>query len=128
MGQDLVKDLVKNQYSLERIGKNLMWFGKDVASLAQMLPRQLRWMMRKFASNDFALEVRSPELEALREQMDLNGRRMSLSVLVAGLAIACAIALQHADEHHIGRYPVVAVIFFSAGVFFLAGLLLKSRR
>ena len=128
MGQDLVKDLVKNQYSIERISKDLLWFGKDVAALAQMLPRQLRWMMRKFASNDFALEIRSPELAEIREQLDRNGRRQSLSVLVAGLAIACAIALQHADEHHIGRYPVVAVIFFAFGAFFLAGLLFKSRR
>ncbi len=128
MGQDLVKDLVKNQYSMQRITKDFMYVAKDIASLVQVLPRQIRWMFRKFNSNDFAFEIKVPEVEDLRKQLDLNGRRMSLSVLVAGLFIASSLALQHSSEKMVGDYPLLAVIYFTVGGLFLVGLLLKSFR
>lgn len=39
MGQDLVKDLVKNQYSMQRLSKEFLWVAKDVAALLKILPR-----------------------------------------------------------------------------------------
>lgn len=124
-GQDMVKDLVKEQYSPQRISKDLLWVGKDLASLLQVLPRQIRWMFRKLNSNDFAFEIKSPELAELRNQLDLNGRRMSLSVLVAGLFIAGAIAMQKPGEHMVGEYPLVAVMFFGVGLLLLLNLFRK---
>jgi ubiquinone biosynthesis protein len=126
MGQELAKDLVKNQYSMERISKDLMWVAKDAAALLQTLPRQIRWMFRKFNSNDFAFEIKVPELQEIRKQLDTNGRRMSLSVLVAGLFIASSISLQHASGRMIGGYPVLSVIYLTLGAAFLLKLLLKS--
>src|SRR5687768_9988285 len=76
MGEELVKDLVKSQYSVQRLSKDFLWVAKDVASLLQVLPRQIRWMFRKFNSNDFAFEIKSPELQDIRKQLDINGRRM----------------------------------------------------
>jgi len=32
MGQDMVKELVKNQYSMQRISKDLLWVAKDAAA------------------------------------------------------------------------------------------------
>ena len=59
------------------------WVAKDAAALLQVLPRQIRWMFRKFNSNDFAFEIKSRELDDIRRQLDVNGRRMSLSVVAA---------------------------------------------
>ncbi len=125
-GKDLVKDLIKNQYSIQRLTKDFLWVAKDVAALLQVLPRQIRWMFKKFASNDFALEFRSPDLENLRAQLDTNARRMSTSVLIAGLFIASSIALQHTAGPQAFGYPLVAVIFFGAGSFFLLRLFMRS--
>jgi ubiquinone biosynthesis protein len=127
-GQELVKDLVKNQYSLQRISRELLWVAKDAAALLQVLPRQIRWMFRKFNSNDFAFEIKSRELDDIRRQLDINGRRMSLSVIVAGLFVAGSIALQHSAGRMIGDYPLLAVIFIALGGLFLLNLLLRSFR
>jgi len=121
-GQDLIKDLVKNQYSIPRISKELMWVAKDVTSLLQTLPRHLRWMFRKFSANDFALEVHSPELKLLRDDLRINGKRTSLSVLIAGLFIASSIALQHSGGHMLGDYPVLSVIYFVTAILILLRL------
>ena len=126
LGQDLVKDLLKNQYSMQRLTKDFVFVAKDVASLLQVLPRQIRWMFRKFNSNDFALEIKVPDLQDVRTQLDLNGRRQSQSVLIAGLFIASSIALQHNGGQMIGDYPLLAVLYFGSGCVFLLSLLLKS--
>lgn len=128
-GRELVQELVKNQYSVERISKDLLWVAKDVAALLQVLPRQLRWMFRKLNANDFAIEIRSPELRRMRDQLDTNGQRMSLSVVIAGLFIAASIALQFsADGVRLAGYPLAAVLLFGLGGLLLFRLLLKKPR
>jgi ubiquinone biosynthesis protein len=126
-GKDLVKDLVKEQYSTDRLTKDFLWIAKDVAALLQVLPRQVRWMFRKFASNDFVFEFKSQDLQEIREQMDQNGRRLSLSVLGAGIFIASSIALQ-SDRSPIliWNYPLFAVIYFGLGCLILIKLILRS--
>ncbi len=127
-GKDLVKDLVKNQYSIQKLSKDFLWVAKDLAALFQVLPRQLRWMFRKFASNDFVFEFKSPELSEIRTQLDINSRRMSLTLLVTGLFIAGSLSLQYNSEQKILHYPMIAVIFFTLGGFILLRLLLKSLK
>ncbi|MGZ3699405.1 MAG: ABC1 kinase family protein, partial [Bdellovibrionota bacterium] len=128
MGQDLVKDMVKNQYSMQRLSKEFLWIAKDMATLLQVLPRQIRWMFKKFNSNGFAFEIKSPDLDNIRVQLDTNGRRMSLSVLVAGLFISSSIALSHASEQTVAGFPLVSVIYFVGGTVFLLMLLIRSFR
>lgn len=115
LGEEMVKDIFKNQYSMQRLSKEFVWVAKDVATLFRTLPRQIRWMLRKFNSNDFAFEIKSKELQNIAAQMHLNRRSSSLSVLATGLFIASSIALQHSSERTIGEYPLAAVIFFGMG-------------
>jgi ubiquinone biosynthesis protein len=126
MGEDLVKDLVKKQYSVQRFSKDALFIAKDVLSLLQVLPRQIRWMLRKFNSNDFAFEIKSPELQELRVQLDRNARRVSYSVMAAGLFIAASIALQKDMAQTIAGYPLFFVIFLAAGIVLMVGMLFRS--
>ena len=128
MTEELIKDFIKNQYSLHRLRKEFLWISKDVAILMKSLPRQIRWMFRKFNSNDFAFEIKSPDFQAIRHQLDTNGRRMSLSILISGLFISSSLALNSHSQQVIGDYPIAAILYFGAGCFFLADLLLKSFR
>lgn len=111
MGEGLVKDLVKKQYSMQRFSKDALFIAKDVLSLLQVLPRQIRWMLRKFNSNDFAFEIKSPDLQDLRVQTDRNARRMSYGIVAAGLFISASIALQKDSTDTIAGYPVFFVVF-----------------
>jgi ubiquinone biosynthesis protein len=126
MGQDLVKELVKNQYSVQRLTQEALWVSKDLAALLQILPRQIRWLFRKLNANDFAFEFKSPELSDIRYQLDVNGRRMSLSILISSLLIAAALSLQHSSENEIAGLPLLSVIFLAAALVLFLGLLLRS--
>jgi len=116
-GRVLIGDLVKNQYSMQRLTKDAMWIARDAVALLQILPRQLRWMFKKFNSNDFAFEIKSPELVAIRREMEASSRRTSASVLAAGCLIAGSLALQHAESQTVLDYPLLSVILIVAGVF-----------
>lgn len=125
-GNELVRDLIKNQYSVQKLTRDALWIAKDLAALLQVLPRQLRWMFRKLASNDFALEVRLPQIEDVRKQMDVNGRRTSSSILAAGLFVASALALQHTEGRIVAGYPLLTVVFFGMGLFVLVRWFMRT--
>lgn len=127
-GQDLVKDLVKNQYSMTRITKDLAFVARDIAQLIQTLPRQIRWMFKKFNSNDFAFEIKSPELVEVRKQLDTNGRLASSSVAFAGLMIAGALALNQQGGPQLWDIPVVSLLLLTLGFLFLLALLFRAFR
>ncbi len=127
MSEELVKDLMKNQYSFQRVSRDFLWIAKDAAALLQTLPRQIRWMFKKFNSNDFAFEIKSPELAQIRDQLEVNSRRLSLTVLVVGFVLSSTLALQFDSGRRVGDYPVLSVIYVLLGGIFLVRLFLLRR-
>ncbi|MEK6704299.1 MAG: AarF/UbiB family protein [Bdellovibrionota bacterium] len=129
IGHELVKDLVKNQYSLQRVSKDLTWVAKDLSILLQTLPRQIKWMFRKFNSNDFAFEIKSNDFREIRSQLDRNGKRSSLSIITAGLFVAGSLALHDTSTaYKIAGLPFISIFLFAIGSFFLVQLVFRLFR
>ena len=126
-GRDIMTDLVKNQYSWQRISRDLIWVGKDVSALLQVLPRQIRWMFKKFTSNDFAFEVRLPQLDSIERQIEKSSKRSSSAILAAGALIGASLSLQKTDGYFIWDYPLPSVILFGLGALLAARLLIRHR-
>ncbi len=116
-GKDLIQDIVRSQYSPQKLTKELLWISKDVAALLQVLPRQIRWMFRKFAQDDFAFEIHSDQLGEMNQVLDQNSKRLSLSLLTIGFMLTSAVSLSYSQGWMLGEYPTVSVIFFSLGVY-----------
>ncbi|MDR3607524.1 MAG: AarF/UbiB family protein [Oligoflexia bacterium] len=123
VSEELVQTLVKNQYSTQRISKDLMLLAKDTTALLQVLPRQLRWMFRKLSQNDFAFEIRSPDLRDLRLQLETSSKRVTYSLLAAGAIVAASISLQDHEGPTIFGYPAPATLLALAAAAFLGRLL-----
>jgi ubiquinone biosynthesis protein len=127
IGNDLVRTVIKDRYSLPRLSKDFAFIARDINALLQVAPRQIRWMFRKFNSNDFAFELKFKETEVIRKQMERSARGMGFSVLVAGLFMASALSLQMKTEHMIWKeYPLPSIIFFAMGLFGYLGLIFKK--
>ena len=124
---ELVRDIVKDRYSLPRMGKEFAWLARDLNALLQVMPRQIRWMFRKFNANDFAFELKFKETEVVRRQMERSARGIGLSILCGSFFIAAALSLQMKTDHLVWKYyPVPSLIFFFLGAVGYLGLLLKS--
>ncbi len=126
MGQVFMKDLLKNRYSLQRMSKDFFWVLRDLASLLKVLPRQIRWMFRKLNRNDFAFEIKSPDLQKLTEQVDRSFRRLSLGLVSVGLLIASSLALLSSNHELAWNEPSFAGFYFILGCFFLVGFVFKN--
>ncbi|MGE4231800.1 MAG: ABC1 kinase family protein [Bacteriovoracia bacterium] len=129
VGNELVKDVIKDRYSMERISKDLAWTLRDLSETAQVLPRQIRWMFKKFNSNDFAFEIKIKEIEIVRNQIEKGFRGLGLSILASSMIIAAALSTQMKSENTIhlwGEIPIPSFILFVLG--FLGFLRLMSGR
>jgi ubiquinone biosynthesis protein len=119
MGEELILDLVKIQLSPARLKHEAFKISKEFLSLMEVLPRNLRWAIRRFAKNDYALEFRSPEILRLASQVDRSSRRIARSFSGTGLLLTGALLLQSDKAYQWEDYPVVAIAFLAAGVYFV---------
>lgn len=126
VGQSMIGDLMADRYNAEKFGREIHWIGRDMLSLMRVLPRQIRWMFRKFNANDFAFEVKSPQLDSIKRQLERNSQRTSQSLITASLIIAAAIALPEFETRLILGYPAGFVIFAVLAAFFLVRSWWKS--
>lgn len=91
-GQVFIKEMVKQQLNVSKISRELYFAARDGVQLLQLLPRQIRWMLQKFNSNEFALEIKSPELRQWTREYRKIQRRHQLVGLSGAALIAAAIA------------------------------------
>lgn len=116
LGGEMVHDLVKNQYSPQKLSKEILWVARDVTTLMQTLPRQIRWMFRKFNSNDFAFEIKAPELEKIRKRMDVASKRISGALMISSLFIAGSLSLSFQNAETWWGYPSISIVIFTVAI------------
>jgi ubiquinone biosynthesis protein len=119
MGESLIQDIIGIQASPGRLTQDVLRISKDLLALLEVAPRNLRWALRKFSANDYALEIKSPELQRVAVQMDRGSRRVSRSLVVAGSFIAGAMLIQSDKGEHWGDYPILGIAVLALGLFML---------
>ncbi len=117
MSEELIFDLVKIQMSPSRLKGDAYKISKDIIALFEVLPRNLRWAVRKFAKNDYALEIKSPELLRVSQQIERGSRRISRSLSGIGLLVTGAMLMQWDKGYHWDDYPVLGIVFLLAGLY-----------
>ena len=122
-GQTLVKDLLKEQYSPKRLTRDATWVARDLLALLQVLPRQIRWMFKKFNKDDFAFEIKTPSVDKVNETMERNGKRYSMSIVASALLIASAIALQYKDFLTYYELPAFSAAYLIIAILVLLRLM-----
>lgn len=119
VGHDLVRDLVKNQYSMHRLSKEALWIAKDLSALLQVLPRQFKWMFRKFQQNEYAIEIRSPDIRDMTQELKSNNRRLGFALIGSSLCVAASILMHVSTPHLVLGYPTLGIVLLSSGIYFL---------
>ena len=112
MSDDLLNDLVRSQYSPQELWRELSWFSRDTIALIQQLPKQLRWMLRRLTANDFAIEIRIPEIAALHESWEEVERKKNATYFIGFLLITGALSLSYQDYLIFG-FPAISFVAFA---------------
>ncbi len=100
MGHTLLRDFDFLSYSLEfasemvqvKVDPRQMFSeasvaARDVHSLVQILPRQLKQILRRVNDPDFALRIRSEDLNLLTRSIDRSSWRIFWGLIVAGVLL-----------------------------------------
>jgi ubiquinone biosynthesis protein len=119
MGELLIGDLIKIQTSPARLRTEAFKVTKDIMSLLDVLPRTMRWALRKLARNDYALEIKSPELAQLSRQVDRGSRRVSRALNGLGLLMLGALFIQSDKGLHWEEFSVPGLVFIAWGLYFI---------
>lgn len=125
-GQELAQGLVKNGQSLDQLKKEAAFVSYDLIQLAQVLPRHLKWFLKKWSRNDYAFELRSPDWLAIRDQIAVNGRKQSESIMASAALIASVLALSYKDGDLIAGYPAVSVVLFTVAIWLFIRVLRRK--
>jgi ubiquinone biosynthesis protein len=119
MGESLIGDLIKIQTSPTRLKDEAFKISRDLVSLLDVLPRNLRWALRKFARNDYALEVKAPDVARVALQVDRGSRRISRSLNAFALLTAGGLLIQADKGFHWDDFSVPGLVLIAWGVYFI---------
>ncbi len=119
MGEKLITDLIKIQTSPTRLRSEAFKIGKDALILLDMVPRNLRWAIRKFARNGYAIETKSPDTAKLALNVDRGSRRISRALNGFGLLIAGAMLIQADKGPHWDDLSVPGLLLIVFGLYFV---------
>jgi ubiquinone biosynthesis protein len=79
-----VAPLLKPDYDWAQFSKGVVLGSRDVQQMAQMLPRQLHWFLKRLAANGYALETKNAEAELDRAQSEKNFRLLATAIVFVG--------------------------------------------
>lgn len=88
---EFAKDLLQVHMEPKRLFTDASVFARDFNSLVTALPRQLKQVLRRLNDPDFALQLRTPDVESLRRTMErgywLQFWGLILAAIVLGLIL-----------------------------------------
>jgi hypothetical protein len=79
------------------------------------LPRNLRWGLRKLAKNDYALEVKSPELARVAGTLDRGSKRIARAISSFAFFVTGAILIQADKGPHWDEFATAGLVFLGLG-------------
>ncbi len=103
------QEVIADQLDPQKLLKSLHRFGRDTKGLISVLPRQLKQMMRKLNSRDFALDVHISELRDLKVALENAGFVLARGILAAALIIAGTFDLSFNKGPQLHGLPVLTL-------------------
>lgn len=118
---EFAQEIMATKLDPQRVVREFSQFGRDTTSLLYSLPRQLRQLMRKLNSRDFAFDMHIEEIHDLRLSIENAGFVIARGLLAAGLFISGTLLLNTPKGPELGGFPVTSLICYllamAVGVF-----------
>jgi len=119
----MLKDLVRDRYSLSNIGLNLRIISKDVIRLISDMPNQLRQIINKLKKGQLEIEFRHVGLEGLISALGGTANRLSFSMIIAALIVGSSLLIQTGRGPLLFGLPALGLIGYVLAVIMAAWLL-----
>ncbi|MEQ1877721.1 MAG: lipopolysaccharide core heptose(II) kinase RfaY [Bdellovibrionia bacterium] len=114
---EFAQEIVKSKYDPAHIAKDLAYVARDTTSLLYGLPRQLKTLMRRFSSPDYAWKITINELEEVKRSIETSSNIIFLGLVVGSLVIGSFIGLFLANAPIVAGVPLYSGLGFGLAIF-----------
>lgn len=118
---EFAQELVQSRYEPSRMAKDMSYVARDVNSLLQTLPRQVKQLFRKVNSPEYALKVNLTDAESMRKSLETSSNLIFLGMIIGSLILSASIVA--AFDQGSGYFGLPAVSLIGYGLAFGFGML-----
>lgn len=110
---EFAQEMVQSRYEPTRLAKDMAFVARDVNSLVQTLPRQIKQVFRKVNSPEYALKINFTELDSLRKSLETSSNLIFLGIVIASLILSASIVAAFDQGNGYFGLPVISLIGYS---------------
>lgn len=115
---EFAAELVQSRYEPGKVAKDFTYVARDLNSLLQTLPRQVKQFLRKVNSPDFSLKVHFNEAEEFKKSLETSSNLIFLGLVIGSLILSASIiAALDQSAGYLGL-PFLSLIGYGLAGFF----------
>jgi ubiquinone biosynthesis protein len=111
-------ELAKTHYSSEKIASEAFDLVRDSKTLLYTFPRQLKQLMRKFNSPQFAVKVELLEIQNIPKAINQFGLMMYWGLIISSLIVSASIMLGQPSESQVAGIPTASFVGYTCAIAF----------
>lgn len=113
--QILEKDLDKlvgEMLSKKNAQDELMWVAKDIISSLRIVPKHMKWFLKEFSKNNYALEIRIKEVDTLSKSISRSFYQLGMSLLACVFILCGTLFVRNVNVLSVYDIPLLSWIFW----------------
>ncbi|MGE0631023.1 MAG: ABC1 kinase family protein [Pseudobdellovibrionaceae bacterium] len=114
---EFAQELVKTQHDPTRFLTDVTEMGRDTRSLVQSLPRQLKYLLRKWNSPEYAAKIRILELQDLKRAVETSSNILFLGLVIGSLLLGGSYLHVNQTGPYLWNIPVMSTVFLLSALF-----------
>jgi ubiquinone biosynthesis protein len=124
----LMDAMIKEEYSIKRIGRKIQKVSRDVFNLAQNFPKDLVQIISEIKRGNLKIGFEHLNLEGLISMLDKLSNRLSFSLIISALIISSSLLIQANPQALMGTARHLGVMGFILAVILGLWLLINIMR
>jgi ubiquinone biosynthesis protein len=109
LARPFARRLIRERYSPQRLGADLLHLADEGSRLAQLLPRHTETLLGQLESGGMTVGISLRQLDDVIGKADRVANRLAFSVIVAAIVIASSLLILGGTQASVWRLPVVGI-------------------
>lgn len=114
---EFAAELVNSKAEPTRMIRDISSLGRDLNSMVSVLPRQIKQILRRISSPEFALKTQIKEIEGLRLTTKNAANTIFLSIIIASLILSGSLLHIWGHGTQIWGVSAISVVHYSIAIF-----------
>lgn len=128
--QILEKDLDKlvgEILSKKNAQEELMWVAKDVISSLRIVPKHMKWFLKEFSRNNYAIDIKIKEIDNLSRSINRSFYTLGMSLIACIFILCGTLFVRNIEVTTVYDIPALAWIFWSFASYLLVRIATLRR-